>query len=175
MRLDSGQEGSNIDWEWLSSREEDEVGYHWNRLASPGANPLGTLLGTTHRYLYGVLGAEGVSCDLQTLDDGRPCLLARLPGSEPGNALVLLAATDPPAGEPPSSRKALEGVSLAVGAWAAMAIARRRRWTLRRDLILVATSVGSSVGSMSAIRHRIRDPWPLHHGIELSVGVGSPQ
>jgi len=164
-----------MDWEWMSPREEDEVGYHWSRLATPSSNPLGALVGTSSRYLYGVLGAEGVSCDLQTLEDGRPCLLARLPGSEPGNALVLLAATDPPSGEPSSSRKALEGVSVAVGAWAAMALARRRRWTLRRDLILVAMPVGPTGEAISTLGDQVRDRWPIRHGLLLSEGVGGPR
>ncbi len=162
-----------MDWEWLSSREEDEVGYHWSRLATPDANPLGALTGSSSRYLYGVLGAEGVSCDLLSLQDGRPCLVARLPGADPGNALVLSASTDPR--DTSSSRKALEGVSLAVGAWVAMALARRRRWTFRRDIVLVAMP-SVRPGDLSSIPGSlIRDRWPLRTGLLLSEGCGGPR
>lgn len=162
-----------MDWEWLSSRELDEVGYHWSRLATPDANPLGALLGSSSRYLYGVLGAEGVPCDLLALDDGRPCLVARLPGTEPGDALVLSASTD--SRDPSSSRKALEGISLAVGAWVAMALARRRRWTFRRDLVLVAAPAATSGEPSSIPGAQIRDRWPLRRGLLLSEGIGGPR
>lgn len=162
-----------MDWEWLSSRELDEVGYHWNRLATPDANPLGALIGSSSRYLYGVLGAEGIPCDLLTLDDGRPCLVARLPGTEPGDALVLSASTDPR--DPLPSRKALEGVGLAVGAWVAMALARRRRWTFRRDLVLVAAPAAPSGEPFWIPGSQIRDRWPLRRGLLLSEGIGGPR
>lgn len=161
-----------MDWDWISPREEDEVAYHWSRLTTPDRSPLGALTGAAVRYLYGVLGAEGVTSDIATLPDGRPCLMARLQGAEPGQALVLSASFSPD--DSSASRSTLEGVSLAIGAWLAMAVARRRRWTFRRDLVLVAAPP-RNLGEVSSFPGAlVRDRWPLRNGLLLTEGTGGP-
>ena len=136
----------------LNDRELDELSYHLDHLVRPGSGSLGTLAGTAVRYLSGILGAEGVSCEVVEAEGGRPCLVARLSAHRPDEGLLLVASSDPPAVGTTTPRLALEGGAMAAVSLMALALVRRRGFVLERDLVL-AVLPGRGPDGAPVLRH----------------------
>lgn len=144
----------------LTERELDELSYHLDHLVRPQSGSLGTLAGTAVRYLSGILGAEGVPCEVLEADGGSSCLVARLSAHRPDEGLLLVASSDPPTAGTVTPRQALLGGTMAAVGLMALALVRRRGFLLERDLVLAVLPGrgpdGAPVLRHLAARHRDR-------------------
>lgn len=136
----------------LTDRELDELSYHMDHLVRPGSGALGPMAGTAVRYLSGILGAEGVPCEVVEADAGLPYLAARLSAHRPDEGLLIVAAADPPAAGTATPRRALEGGATAAVGLMALALVRRRGYVPQRDLVLAVLPGRGSDGA-PVLRH----------------------